>query len=365
MNKRDLVQELKIRYGKDLYLGYHKNSLYHFLYGYKRILIELVKSLVYLFQSVKNQEIDDSLAMFSTDNQLKALRNAKEAGIHNATLSHLNTLSFNSAFLRIIVWCIKFCVYPLSFVLSQDKQGVYMFMLPNLMNLYCKLIVNFLISEDIEKVYISNDHAGDIFIVSILLRDIPKISVSYVQHGAVKEEFPINFFDEVFVYDRRYVNTYRKLSQNPLVKIYVREEIDRSKFSERLIKLDVLICLSHEFKFLEIYRCLKLIRNENLVVGIRFHPSDRFTSFKYFMLKLYHKKLVLSDSDISYIDDFNRSNMILSASSSLLIDAFLNGFSNKLVWVKSFGQHWDYYDLEDKVKTIDSFLGRSNLLTQK
>jgi hypothetical protein len=356
MNSSDLAQQIKIRYSKNLYASYDKGALYHFFYGYKRIFIEVVKSVIYCVQSVKHLDHGNTLAMFATDNQFKALSNAKISDVHNASLVRANTLSSKFAFQRLVVWGIKFFIYPLFFLISHDKQGVYMSMLPSLMKLYCNQLVAFLVAKNIEKVYISNDHSGDIFIISILLRDTPQVAVSYIQHGAVKNEFPINFFDEVTVYNARYAEIYRTLCHKPSVKICVIEDIEQPKFSEKLLKLDVLICLSHEFKMFEIMRYLLLIGPRTLAVGVRFHPSDRLSRFKYRLLKRGYPALVLSDSKISYIYDFGRSNLILAASSSLLLDGYLNGFSEKLVWVKSLGQKWDYYGLKGKIKVVDSFL---------
>ena len=78
----------------------------------------------------------------------------------------------------------------MNFYLSSHRQGLYFFMFPSLMKFYCNRIVDALIVNNIENVYISNDHSGDIYIISIILREIPEISVSYIQHGAVKKEFP-------------------------------------------------------------------------------------------------------------------------------------------------------------------------------
>lgn len=355
MENSDLVKELKIRYGKDLYLGYHKSIGYHFFYGYKRIIIELFKSFFYLFKIVKKHNYGNELGIYSTKNQFKALNNARKAQIHDSELIHVNNLSFKSASYRLIVWFIKLLLYPLVFFSNNHKQGVYFFMLPSLMRIYCKQVIKVLVSRGVKKVYISNDHAGDIYIISIILRKIPEIAVSYVQHGSVKKEFPSNFFDEVYVYDKKYAEIYKKLCSKQDVKIYVNKNIEYSKLDDNLPKLDILICLSHQFPIFQIIKYLRLTRYGSKSVGVRFHPSDRFSKLKYFVLFGLHPRLVFCDSNVSYADDFNRSNKILSASSSLLIDAYHNGFSHKLVWVKSFGLSWDYYNLNNKIKTIDKF----------
>ena len=44
---------------------------------------------------------------------------------------------------------------------------------------------------------------------------------------------------------------------------------------------------------------------------------------------------------------------MLCASSSLLVDAYHNGFADKLIWVKCLGLSWDYYNLESNIKSID------------
>lgn len=355
MKDSDLVKELKKRYSSDLYHAYHKSTGYHFLYGYKRIIIELIKSLNFLVRSIHRVKIKSEVCIYATDNQKKALNNAKKAKIHSAVLIHVNTVSFKAALLRVAVWNIKFLIYPLAFLCVRQKQGLYFFMLPALMKIYCGQVIKALLAYGVEKVYISNDHSGDIYIISIMLRNIPKVGVSYIQHGSVKKEFPSNFFDEIYVYDEKYREIYEKLALNPGVEIYINKGIQNSRLDESLPELDILICLSHQFPILQLIKYLKLNRDGNKSVGVRFHPSDRFSKLKYFVLFVFYPKLIFSDSNISYIDDFNRSCQILSASSSLLIDAYQNGFAKKIVWVKSFGLSWDYYELNNKIKIIDKF----------
>lgn len=355
MENSDLVKELKIRYGKDLYLGYHKSIGYHFFYGYKRIILELFKSLIFLVRSTQRVKIESEVCIYATDNQKKALNNAKKGNIHSAKLIHVNIVSFKAAFLRLAVWKIKFFIYPLAFLCSRQKQGLYFFMLPALMKIYCDQVITALISYGSKKVYISNDHTGDIYIISIMLRKIPEVAVSYIQHGSVKKEFPSNFFDEIYVYDKKYKEIYEKLALNQDVKIYINKDIENSGLVDNLPKLDILICLSHQFPIFQIIKYLRLSRYGSKSVGVRFHPSDRLSKLKYFVLFVFYPKLIYCDSNFSYIDDFNRADKILSASSSLLIDAYHKGFAKKLVWVKSFGLSWDYYELNNKIEIIDKF----------
>jgi len=354
MNRKNLIEHLSQRYSEHLYLGYYKSSIYHFFYGYKRILIEVIKSVVSLLNIFKKKNLISAIGIYSTNNQLKALTNSKEAGIHDANLINVNILSFKSALLRLLVWILKFFLYPLIFIFSKKKQGLYFFMMPYLMQLYCRQVVNKLVARNVDRVYLSNDHSGDIFIISILLRDIPSISVSYIQHGAVKKEFPINYFDEVYVYDRKYADIYKNLCKNKNVRIYINQAIEKGDSFEDLTNIDILICLSHQFPIFAIFKALRLlIANDISNMGIRFHPSDRLAKIKYQMLSLFFSELIYCDPKVSYINDFGRSAYILCASSSLLIDSYEKGFSEKLIWVKPFGLKWDYYNLEGKIITVD------------
>ena len=72
------------------------------------------------------------------------------------------------------------------------------------------------------------------------------------------------------------------------------------------------------------------------------------------MIRLFVRKATLSSSLNDYGYDFDRAKYVFCASSSLILDAFNEGYSDKLVWVKPFGLTWDYYDLERDLNVVHS-----------
>jgi len=356
VTNNELREQLNIRYEKALYLGFNKGNLYHFIYAYKRIFIEILKSVLGCFKSFKQLRLSSVLAIYATNNQKKALLNARLAGLYDGELIHIDSLSFKSSLFRLLTWSLKFLCYPLAFIFSNKKAGLYFTLFTPLMRIYCELAIKYITNIEQVKVFLSNDHTGDIFIISILLRGKKNIRVAYVQHGAIKEEFPSNFFDELYVYNERYLSIYRSLSKNKNCQIVIDKRIDKPVIdTSKLTPLNGLICLSHQFPIISVFKGIRLLyQHDYLTIAIRFHPSDKLASIKFNTLKFFFKSLMLSSSMISYIDDFNRAEKVFCASSSLLIDAFENGFVNKLVWVKPFGLTWDYYELEYKIKTLNS-----------
>ena len=356
MNNEELKKQLNIRYSEALYLGYNKSNLYHFIYAYKRIIIEVIKSYIACFKSLPSVKTNNELAIYATNNQKKALTNAKLAGVFDGEIININQLSFKASLVKLFTWKLKFICYPFAFILSNNKQGLYFTLLPSLMRLYCRLYIEKSIKYNNVKIFLSNDHAGDIFIISIILRYKNHVKTVYIQHGAVKEEFPINYFDEIYVYDKRYEDIYKGLSKNTKCQIIVDERIDKPQInSKELEAVESLICLSHQFPMLNIIKGIKLLSQQgHKSLAIRFHPSDKLAYMKFFILKTIFRKLILSSPMVPYIEDFNRAEKVYCASSSLLIDAFENGFADKLVWVKPFGLEWDYYSLSGKIRTIKS-----------
>ena len=354
MKPSDLAIQLRKRYSKELYLGYYKSPLYHFYYGYKRVVIEVIKSVFYFIKSFRKNYYNTELSIFSTYNQYKALTNAKLANLNNSSILHVNTISKISAFYRLFVWTIKLFIFPFLFIFRKDKQGLYFVSLTSLLVLYCKEIVNSFIKNKVSNIYLSNDHSGDIFIISILLRSNTGIKVTYIQHGSVKEEFPENYFDTVIVYHKKYKEIYKRLCKKRNVDIIVNNKIESNLLNFKLPEIDFLICLSHQFPLFNIFRVLRTLYTKPFVsISLRFHPSDRLRFIKYIILKIYFHNLTMSAVEIDYISDFRRSKSVLCASSSLLVDAYHNGFANKLIWVKCLGLSWDYYNLENNIKSID------------
>ena len=83
-------------------------------------------------------------------------------------------------------------------------------MFPSLMKFYCNRIVDALIVNNIENVYISNDHSGDIYIISIILRKFLK-SLFRIYNMAQLKRVSNKLFDEIYVYDEKYAEIYKNL----------------------------------------------------------------------------------------------------------------------------------------------------------
>lgn len=354
MKNSEFKRELEIRYSEELYLGYSKGNIYHFFYAYKRIIIEIMKSFVWLFGSLFAKDKPAFIGIYATNNQLKALKNAKYCGVANCELFKISSVSFCAGLMRLLCWILKFMFYPFFFIFSNKKASLYFTLFSTILRMYNARVVSNLLANNVSKIYLSNDHAGDIFVISILLRELKDITVVYIQHGAVKNEFPVNYFDEIFVYSEEYRAIYSKLSLNPRVKINVNSNIQGNVQVEELNPVDYLFCLSHQFPYLKIASVLKKMSSKiSLRVAIRFHPSDKFALLKFYLLKVFYSNLILSTSATPYKYDFERAKIVLCASSSLLIDAYNSGLSDKLLWVKEFGLSWDYYDLENKIRVIN------------
>lgn len=361
MTLEEIKQQLHIRYSKALYLGYGRSNWYHFFYGYKRILLEVVKSFLAIsrFDKLCVSNECNSIAVFSTSNQKKSLKKAIAHGLFKAELVDIFKISTMFNLKRLITWVVKLFIFPILFILEKNKEGAYLYSLMTLMVWYNKSLLDKLNKYSINEIAVSNDHSGDVFILTMLLRTQPQVGVIYVQHGAAKPEFPENYFSKIFVYDPRYVEVYTALSKKTGV-IISSSDYMRAEEKPLLDKIDALICLSHQFKPLELIRLLKKLNNAGFsVIKIRLHPSDRLRVVKVSFLNLFFA-VSISDSEVDYIHDFKRARLVVCASSSLLLDAYNNKCSDNLVWLKSIGLEWDYYSLTGKIRFAED-VGSLNL----
>lgn len=354
MTNKEWREAVEIRYSKALYLGFGRSDFYHFLYGYKRIFIEVLKSFVYIFLSLGafGQRKGRSVSLYVTKNQRKAIDRLTMVGVDCGCVIPLYKLSVTANVLRFFVWVSKLVLFPFCFLTARHREGAYFSSLAYGMRLYAKVLGMELSRAGVERVCISNDHAGDIYLLTLALRDIPSVYVIYVQHGAVKPEFPVNYFDLIYVYSEQYVDVYKKLSLNPQVVIVVIPESVGSRAG--LSNLDFLVCFSHSFRLVNSVKLMRLFKSRAPIsVGVRFHPSDRFALIKYRLLALFYP-VELSPDLLSFEADSMRADRLICASSSLLLDVFNSSYANKLIWLKSIGLEWDYYDLSDKICTISS-----------
>lgn len=358
-----LKEAISIRYGKDLYHNYGRSSSYHFIYAYKRFFIEIAKTLFGLLKSRPAIAAIESIGLYSTHNQQKALRNATRAGHCNALLLPLDKLSRKALVLRLLVWSTKPLIYPFCFIFSKNRPALYQTCLLSGMVRYTREYANRLDQLGVRNLWISNDHAGDIYLLSILVRENLNLTVNYVQHGAVKPTFPENHFNNIYVYSEKYAEVYRSLARKPDVQIIIDQSLS-GVTENHLPNIDLLVCFSHHFPLVaSTALMLELRKLTGIKVAVRFHPSDRLFRIKWFMLRLFHP-INISDSSVTYTSDFSRAKLVLCASSSLLPDAVERGLGNRLIWARQLGLGWDYYGLHGKIKEVSSAREVTKLLNR-
>jgi len=357
-----LREAIEVRYGKDLYHSFERSNIYHFAYAYKRFLIEIVKTLLGLLKPRPVLLVTTALGLYSTQNQHKALLNAVSAGYVDSLLIPLDRLSRRAMMIRLLVWLAKPFAYPFYFVRSRHRPALYQTCLLYGMQTYARAYVDKLEKLGVEKLYISNDHAGDIYLLSLLIRRNLGIAVDYVQHGAVQPTFPVNYFHNIYVYSEKYAEIYRTLAQNPDVCIIV-DPVLAGAVSEDLPRLDLLICFSHQFPIGPSIALMRALSNvKDVSAAARFHPSDRFAKFKLVLLRLFHP-VQFSDPTVNYMADFSRAKWVVCASSSLLPDAVDKGFGPRLIWARQLGLKWDYYGLQGKVREVSDATEVTQILT--
>ncbi|WP_156495151.1 hypothetical protein, partial [Oleiphilus sp. HI0128] len=350
MTLKFLLEQLSIRYSKELYLGYGRSDLYHFLYGYKRFIIEIIRCLlaVLRYPCRKSRISTDTISVYATNNQRKALSSIEgELETKHDSLDIYDiSIWFNAA--RLAVWTSKLFIFPFMFFLSDKREGVYFTCNMRGMVFYNRLLISKIKARGVGTVCISNDHAGDIFIISLLLREVKGIKVVYVQHGAVKDSFPSNQFDSIYVLDNETRDIYRRLSVNDSVDIVVMEQ-ESLQPEYSAVPIDVLVCFSHQFyivKTITLFRYLS--KQSDSSIFVRFHPSDKLAGLKLKVLMLICR-VSLSSCDLPFDKDFSRARVVISASSSLLKDAYAKKLAENLIWYKPIGLSWDYYNLESEL----------------
>lgn len=353
-----------IRYGKDLYYSFGRSSLYHFIYAYKRFILEIAKTLLAFMKPITNLTSTTNLGLYTTHNQHKALLNASRIGLINSPILPLHALSRRGLALRLLVWSAKLVIYPFCFFQSKHRPALYQTCLLGGMLTYMRLYVKKIVDLNVEILCVSNDHAGDIYILTLLIRDKPNLSVDYVQHGAVKAAFPENYFRNIYVYSNKYAEIYRYLARNPESNIVVVPAIVGPAHAD-LPLIDVLICFSHQFPIVASMALARTLSKINMVTAAaRFHPSDRFSKIKLALLRLFYP-IQYSDSKVGYATDFERAKWIVCASSSLLPDALDKGFGPRLVWARQLGLKWDYYGIQGKIREVSCAAEVASLITYR
>jgi len=355
---KNLREQVNYRYQKELYAGFSKPAIYHFIYGYFRIIIEVLKTFSYFFLYVKSVAFKKRgfckpIALYNTHNQKKALLNLRDSENLQFEIYHISQISLTYIYFRFFTWIIKLFFFPISFLMAGNRSGAFHSSFIWFVALYNQILL-IKIEKKITDLYISNDHVGDIFILSILARS-SEVKVHYVQHGAVKPEFPVNYFDSIYVQNTYYRDIYSRLAKNESVKIVVCNADYGNPSVDYFEKVDVLIAFSHQFYLIPSIRLVKKIRDFEKVAVIRFHPSDRLALFKYRILRLFNSNILYSAADqLSLWEDFDRSSIQICASSSVLLDAYKRDGGKSLIWYKPIGLKWDYYDLGDKLNVVST-----------
>lgn len=356
-----LKGQIEYRYGKALYANFNQPLYFHFIYGYFRIAIEIFKTLVFFCTFIKEYTTSgknnfNSVGLYNTKNQRNALMKLRKTAGLNFALCNISNISILYISIRLFTWVIKFVFYPLSFLMARCKSGIFHSSMVLLVYWYNLLLLRYL-EKRVSNLYISNDHVGDVFILSILARS-SKINVHYVQHGAVKPEFPVNYFNTIYVHNRYYHDIYSKLSKNDSVNIVIYKNDDNIQSGVRPRKVDILIIFSHQFYLIPSALLIRKVFESRKVSAVRFHPSDRFALVKYRVLKLFNFNLLYSSSDqLSVEQDFERASIQICASSSVLLDAYRRNGAKYLIWYQPIGLKWDYYNLSSKLNVVSSLEG--------
>lgn len=359
MNTTEMREQASIRYSKELYLGYGRSRTYHFFYAYKRFLLEYIR-VIRAFPSclTARARLDsDTVAVYATRNQRIAIDAMARTFDESFAIVYLYQISLAHLIARFGVWILKALLYPFAFVFCRQVEGLYWVFIFSGMKFYNLILIKSLKRAGVRRLIVSNDHSGDIFILTMLLRGDSSISLEYVQHGAVKDSFPKNEFSKLYLRDAYSEEVYRKLSLKQNVE-FIQCDFNGDRLSKQSENFDVLVCFSHQFYPVATYKLLAFLgeRYKDGSIYVRFHPSDKLASFKFFMARFLFK-INLSNTEDSFLVECKRAKTVVSASSSILLDMYKLGLSEKLAWYKPIGLSWDYYDLVGKIQSFSDLNG--------
>lgn len=333
--------ELSIRFKEEIYFPSRLPLFKHFVYAYGRALKNLVRSIIWLFYSKTSVAGDSAIGVYATENQKIAVARLDCQAAHISSISRLATaLLFLSNLLRFVLLPILYIFKDRlsSFELSFVRFDFYA----------VQIILRKIEKYGITSVILSNDHAGPVFYLSILLRNSPTRCI-FVQHGDLKLSFPSNTFEELWVRDNASLKIAKKLCSNVAAKFHLLPE----KTCQPQKPCDVLIILSHPFRLFALLKLKRTIKSRypnTTLVLVRFHPSTRFKMFK-------RKIVEFIGFEISECEelkaDILRCKICIGAMSSALREAVDLKNNGDVIWSKNLGLSWDYYGLSNSLEVLD------------
>lgn len=347
---------IPIRFSPVLYHRHGASGFKHFQIGLYRLLVATGHwAIGFLKTAAPDKHL--SLAVYVTRNQRMALDTLK-AQKPELALFNLYAISRRLALKMAFLNFASFCLFIVTFPWARDKTCHHQRLL---LRYKLKALETAISKLAPSSLYLSNDHVGEVFWIGQLYA-YSGIPVTYVQHGMVKPEFPPNHFDHCFVRDAYSAEIYRDiLCQNPVATV---KTIDNHKQNTKQNNSNtakyVLVALSHQFHLLATRSfALALLKNTNaaMELRIRFHPSDRFARLKYRACKYllpwsFHHRFIHDQSEQPFLLAFKASSKTFAASSSILAEAATLD-ANRILWVKSLGLSWDYYDLSTQITVVE------------
>lgn len=298
------------------------------------------------------------LGLYETRNQHKALQQLADAKQPDLILLTTFKLDFWLSVQMTFYTAITICLYVVKIWWVREYAALHdVIMIKQRAQALLKAIGRI----EPDRLVVSNDHQGQIFWIGFLLSK-QGLPVEYVQHGKVKETFPTNYFSHCYVRDDAAKDIYQnQLCLNRNVAFTLLPEQGNSLDAGLPVDLHILIALSHQFNLLETRRTIrasKKIYGLGMPVSLRFHPSDRLARAKSLACAIGFKCVSMDSSTSPFLEAFKRCEVALCASSSILAEA-AELDPHRVIWIKSLGLEWDYYDLSETISiydTADAFL---------
>jgi len=342
------------RYSRGLYHKADGGPSVHLMTGLKSLIFESIK-IIYgsarLLVRRAGGGMEDICA-FSTGNQARALGRARQLGFINEELRYIYCIDLRLNVSLLFSYCSALFIYPIYFSMAHPMRRRLLH--ERLLHSgRMRSIEAFLERRRLRTLAISNDHQGTVFVLATLA-SWDDVSVYYVQHGAVQPSFPRNDFHTLYLWDDRSVEIYRKISINPAVRLLKCPELigEGLPQSDEKGQFGILIALSHPFPVFALVKASWGVRRWDLPVSLRFHPSDRLAFFKAALLWLINPRCRWDRSLTPFREAYRRCQVAMLASSSILIDA-AEIDPDRVIWIRPFGLHWDYYKLEGRIRVAN------------
>lgn len=213
-----------------------------------------------------------------------------------------------------------------------------------------RAVVRMLDHARLSGIGVTNDHLGECFqtATAAALMGVP---VTYVQHGAVTEDFPRNHFSTLIVWDQVTADIYsRKTEGRIIVDPHLISAMGAAGQGPGCFTLVALTTIYPFWRVVGSLRTIASLRRPEPVM-IRFHPSDKRSSLVMLACRLLGIG-VLADTPLRpFAQSYEAATLALVASSSVLNEAAgLN--PGKLIWVRHMGEATDYYNLAGRLPCI-------------